>query len=270
VENLNKYISTKMKLLNNSSKEFKDIFEIMHDQGNRIFSEITDGYTIKTTTYDEIKEYSLKMGLYLKEKLDNFKSNEFVGLLMDNSLLWVATFWGILMAGYKPVLLNKRFNKQLNENVIQMTNISIIITDDVYDFNVDYIRPTIEEIKSLKVKEKYEFNWANEIALTTSATSLDVKVCIYQGYAISEQIMNTKKIVKENPMVKKHYKGRLKILAFLPFYHIFGLVATYFWFSFFGRTFVFLKDYSTQTILKTIKKVAIKTINSFKKCEKSL
>jgi acyl carrier protein len=66
--------------------------------------------------------------------------------------------------------------------------------------------------------------------------------------------MNTKKIVKTNSMAKKHYKGRLKILAFLPFYHVFGLIATYLWYSFFGRTFVFLKDYSTSTILKTVKK----------------
>jgi acyl carrier protein len=43
-------------------------------------------------------------------------------------------------------------------------------------------------------------------------------------------------------------------LAFLPFYHVFGLFAVYFWFTFFGRTLVFLRDYSSNTIIKTCQK----------------
>ena len=38
------------------------------------------------------------------------------------------------------------------------------------------------------------------------------------------------------------------------FNHIFGLIAAYFWFSLFGRTFVFLKDYAPNTILNTIRR----------------
>ncbi|MBO4622977.1 MAG: AMP-binding protein, partial [Bacilli bacterium] len=55
-------------------------------------------------------------------------------------------------------------------------------------------------------------------------------------------------------MVKAHYEARLKVLAFLPMYHIFGLIAAYFWFASFGRTFVFLKDYAPDCILNTIKR----------------
>lgn len=252
MENLNKYISSKMKILDSTSKSFEDVFNIMHDQDDRIFSEITDGYKIKETTYNEIKELCVKTGNYYKEKLRDLDKGSYVGLLMENSQLWVSSFWAILMAGYKPVLLNKRFSKELNEKVIKMTNISWIITDDKYDFDVDYIYPEIDQIN--KFESRGDFTWENEIALSTSATSLNVKVCLYDGAAICEQIMNTKKIVRANSMVKKHYKSRLKILAFLPFYHVFGLIATYFWFAFFGRTFVFLKDYSTSTILKTVRK----------------
>ena len=46
----------------------------------------------------------------------------------------------------------------------------------------------------------------------------------------------------------------MKLLMFLPLFHIFGLVASYFWFAFFGRTFVFLSDYSPNTILSTIRR----------------
>jgi acyl carrier protein len=79
-------------------------------------------------------------------------------------------------------------------------------------------------------------------------------VCFYQGFQIAEQILNFEGILKLEPRIAKHYKGYLKQLAFLPFYHVFGLFAVYFWFTFFGRTLVFLRDYSSNTIIKTCQK----------------
>ena len=53
--------------------------------------------------------------------------------------------------------------------------------------------------------------------------------------------------------MKKHYEGELKQLTFLPFYHVFGLIAVYIWFAFFSRSFVDLPDMSPATITGTIK-----------------
>ena len=64
MENLNKYISSKMGKLRESNKTFENIFEIMHDQQERCFSEITDGYKIKKCTYSEIKEMGIKRAVY--------------------------------------------------------------------------------------------------------------------------------------------------------------------------------------------------------------
>ena len=55
-------------------------------------------------------------------------------------------------------------------------------------------------------------------------------------------------------MVKRHYESRMKLLAFLPFYHVFGLIAVYIWFAFFSRTFVHLPDMAPDTIIGTIKR----------------
>ena len=79
-------------------------------------------------------------------------------------------------------------------------------------------------------------------------------ICFYHGKEIACQILNFRPIVTESPRMAKHYKGSLKQLAFLPFYHVFGLFAVYFWFTFFGRTLVFLPDYSGSSILKTCRK----------------
>lgn len=253
MENLNKYINQKMKMLNESSKTFKDIFEITHDQKDRVFAEITDGYKIKKMSYTECKNQSIKTALYLEEKLSHIEKNSFVGLMMDNSIIWITTFWGLLMAGYKPVLLNLRLNNILLNEVISLTNLKCIVCDKDYNLSSESHILNIDDVNNTKLLDK-EFKWADEIALSTSATSLNIKVCIYSGYEIASQIENTKKIVKTNNFIKTGYKGTIKILTFLPLYHIFGLVATYFWFSFFGRTFVFLKDIASDTITKTVRK----------------
>lgn len=255
MENLNKYINNKMKKLNNSKKTFKDIFEITHDQDERIFAEITNGYKINKMSYNECKNECIKTALYLEEKLLEVEKNSFVGLMMENSIRWVTTFWGLLMAGYKPVLLNLRLTDMLLNDVIGLTNLKYIVSDKEYNVSVKQLILNEEEVKNTIFQNK-EFNWANEIALSTSATSLNIKICVYSGNEIASQIENTKNIVKENKFIKSGYKqkGDIRILAFLPLYHIFGLVATYFWFSFFGRTFVFLKDMANDTITKTVRK----------------
>lgn len=255
MENINKIVKNKIKKLSNCSKHFKDIFEIMHDQEDNIFSEISDGYRIKTTTYKEIKQLSVKLGNYFNEHLSNISKGSYVGLMMNNSNLWIASFWGLLMCGFKPMLINIRLGNKLNDDIIKLLNIKMIITDEDYTLNCDKINLNNFDTNNVEINNNYNsFNWENEIALASSATSLNIKICIYKGEDIANQLTNTKYILKNNEMMKAHYKGSLKVMTFLPFYHIFGLIATYFWFCFFGRTLVFLKDYGNETILKTARK----------------
>ena len=252
MENLNKTVRYKMNSLTATNQTFEDIFNVMHDGNNRIFAELTNGFKIERISYNECKIECIKMASYFCSTLKDYEKNNFIGVLMDNSPKWVYTFWGLLMAGYKPLLLNKRLGDVLNETVVNLVDLKVIISDISTKLNVHHI--LIDDIDLSNVEIKNDFKWANEIALTTSATSLNVKICVYDGMAISSQIKNTKDVIKKNPLLKKRYNGDIKVLAFLPFYHIFGLVASYFWYCFFNRTLVFLKDLSTGTILNTIKK----------------
>ena len=167
MENLNKYINSKMKKLNNSKKTFKDIFEITHDQDDRVFAEITDAYKIKKMSYTECKNQSIKTALYLEDKLSHIEKNSFVGLMMDNSITWITTFLGLLMAGYKPVLLNLRLNNILLNEVISLTNLKCIVCDKDYNLSSESHILNIDDVNETKLTDK-EFNWADEIALSTS------------------------------------------------------------------------------------------------------
>ncbi len=251
--NINQIIKKRLQLLENSNHTLKDLFNIIHSDEECVFCERNNGYKIVRTTYKECKKYAKQMGSYLYEQLKVISKHSYVGLMMENKLEFITVFFGLLMAGYIPVLLNVRLGIVLNDEIINRLNIKCVIADDDYQIACNKIIIKDFEYNNEIINEN-NFEWENKIAISTSATSLNVKVCVYDGAAICEQIKNTKTICQTNSLIKSHVNGYLKQLAFLPFYHIFGLMATYFWFAFFGRTFVFLKDYSNDTILRTIKK----------------
>jgi len=260
MENINKYIKSKNnQLLNLSNQNFKSLFAIINNQEDRIFCEFIENYKINKIKYSEFKEYVYKMSNYLNNNIHT-KKNSYIGILMENCVNFLAIFWALLMIGYKPLLINAKLPSFLNKDVLKMVDCQYIVTDDSfnsYDLGVPslILKKQIgidKEINSLEMFQNEA--WENEIALTTTATTLNVKCCIYTGSDITNQMLNTKYILDKNKMMKKHYNGSLKQLCFLPFYHIFGLFATYFWFATFGRTFVFLTDLSSNTILKTIRK----------------
>lgn len=95
----------------------------------------------------------------------------------------------------------------------------------------------------------FEPVWADEIALMSSGTTGRPKLILYNGEAITAQLLQTEDIVRRNPAIKHDRLGRgIRMLAFLPFYHIFGLMASLLWFIFFGITFVFLTAYDSKAI----------------------
>ena len=259
-ENIPLYIKERFSLLSQAEANLKSVFEIIHDQGERFFTEYYESFSLRNVSYKEFKSYTKKTACYLKN--NGLKTNhEYIGLLMDNSLNWVSVFWAILILGGKPVLLNKKLPLSINQEIAKLLKIKYVVSDvhaeDAFDTvlyfeNVNKIIPEIDDLNEIEQED-----WEDEIVLSTTATTLNYKICIYKGADIYSAIMNAKCVLKRSKIVKEHYEERLKVLAFLPFYHIFGLMAAYFWFSIFGRTFVFLKDYSSDTILKTIQRYKV-------------
>lgn len=246
-KNLKKYIAYNRTALENSGKTLKDIFEIMFHEKDNILCEGNDGFRTYKYTYGEMKDRIEVGASALFEKIG--ATHEYVALEMDNSPNWITAFWSILKSGNKPYLVNLRYPQSLTDGIIKTLNIKYVVCEK--ESEIDALVITADEL-TVKGKEVPSDVFENEIAFSSSATSMNETVCFYTGYQISEQILNFKDILRESPRIAKHYKGSLKQLAFLPFYHVFGLFAVYFWFTFFGRTLVFLRDMSAETILKTV------------------
>ena len=232
--------------LKESELSLKTVYDITFSEPSFIMAEENDGYKITSYTYGEVKEKIEKTADAIYDIIG--ATHNYVGLAMENSVDWVVAFWAILKSGNKPYLVNLRHPDSLSQKIINNLGIKTVICDKKGKLDAHYI-----EFNDLSggVMEIDEFE--DEIALASSGTSLSETICFYNGKNISAQIFNTEKIVKENRGIYAHYKGSLKQLAFLPFYHVFGLFAVYFWFTFFKRTVVFLKDMSADTILATCK-----------------
>ncbi len=244
-KNLKNIIRHNKNALVNSQKKLCDIYKIMFSCKDNILCEYSDGFRVKKDTYFEISQRIESVAAGLCEKIGS--NHEYIALAMDNSVEWIIAFWAILKSGNKPYLVNLRYPDSLTNKILKTLEIKYTLCLKETTLEVEDI--LFSSLNSTKTVPESEFE--NEIAFSSSATSMNEVICFYTGYQISEQILNFENIIKLEPRIAKHYKGSLKQLAFLPFYHVFGLFAVYFWFTFFGRTLVFLRDYSSDTIIKT-------------------
>lgn len=247
-KNLKEIIRYNRDALKSSNKTLRDIYRIMFRSESNILCEYTDGFRIKKETYGETARKIEKAAAGLYQKIG--ATHSYVALALDNSPEWIVAFWAILKSGNKPYLVNLRYPDSLTNSILKTLDIKYTVCSKEVSLDTESILVSSLE-GDISVPEN-EFE--DEISFSSSATSMNEVICFYTGYQIAEQILNFEEIIKLEPRIAKHYKGYLKQLAFLPFYHVFGLFAVYFWFTFFGRTLVFLRDYSADTILKTCRK----------------
>ena len=248
------YIEEKLARYEKEEKNMQTLFRYMFSESENVMAETSDGYRIKSVSYGECRESILRFVPVLKSQLSFVKEGSMVGLYMDNSLAWIQTFWTILALGYKPMLLNLKVSEETIEDVICQYGIEAVVSDgkefSVRSINALSLLDTIGEEKA----ELEDLTFENEVVFMSSGTTDKVKLCSYRGKNFFYQIKDSANIVKTCPEIARDYEGRIKQLALLPLYHVFGFIAMYLWFGFFSRTFVFLKDLRPKTITSTVKK----------------
>ena len=245
---LKKIIQCNAAALESSPKDLASIYRIMFSQNDGVLCEGHDGFRTYCFTYGQMRSRIESATGALYQRIG---TGSYVALEMENCPEWIVGFWAILRSGNKPYLVNMRYPKSLSDGIITRLGIQYSLCQK--ETGLDVLGIAVSELeKQGGVAPKDIF--ADEIAFSSSATSMKEVICFYSGKQIAAQILNFKGIIRKDPRIAKHYKGCLKQLAFLPFYHVFGLFAVYFWFTFFGRTLVFLKDFGADTILKTCRR----------------
>lgn len=239
-------------ILEKSERRFEDIYNILCSHGDKVMTETSTMTRKLTHTYRDFTRDTkiLSRGIYSALG----KSDCYVALHGENSYEWIVTFWAILMSGNKPYLVNLRQPASFTAGILNTLDVAAVISTDAS-------RPDYEK-KLLTYSELHELGktqadapdvvFGNEFALSTSGTTLKEKICVYGGEQACLQILNTRGVMKRNKFIVSDYRGKVKMLAFLPLYHIFGFSAMYLWYSFFGATFVFLSSYDGENILRTV------------------
>lgn len=263
-KNIDEFVEKKIKNLESKDRSLKTLFEFMFSEKDNVLYERSKGYRIEKTTYKEAYEKILLIAGSLESRLENYEKDSIVGLYMENSLEWIETFWAILAAGFRPLLMNLRMPSEMLTAVINDVGVKAVINSgnekpfnncdniSVSDIVENLHKDSLTHEKDIETSRDYKF--AEEILFMSSGTSANVKVCAYSAEELFFQITDSFNIIKKCSLMKKHYNGSLKQLTFLPFYHVFGFIAVYLWFGFFSRTFVHLENMAPETLLNTIRR----------------
>ncbi len=249
---LNSFVSAKINRFNSAEHSFRAMFELMFSEKENVIYEKSSGYQIEYTKYGEACDQTSECAAHLRFLLKRLPDDSIVGLYMKNDISWIIAFWAILKSGHRPLLLNTRLGDDIINLVMRNAGASAVITDGK-------TFPEFETIPYADIRlsdrcEQAAEQFGSEVLVMSSGTTALPKICAYSAEEFYYQINDSFHIICECRQIKKHYDGQLKLLTFLPFYHVFGLIAVYIWFAFFSRTFVHLSDLAPQTIINTIRR----------------
>lgn len=256
------FMSKAQKLLE-TPKRMEDVFKMsIIDNGHQRMAEFyNQNGRFTHYTYAKFNNIVYRYASVIHHLLADKKTGNLVILKVANSHTWVELFWSILMAGYKVLLINAKTKKEGTQNLINQSKAVAIITDDSHRYNVSKYLPI--EITTQRIKEHFAPCWENEVIFCSSGTTGDVKLMVFNGENICYQVAaclgmydTTKDIMYPRSM------GKNKILCMIPFHHIFGFVAVFLWYTFFGKTLVFNQSNTPNEILNLCQKRGVTHIYS--------
>jgi len=231
-----------------SDRTLKAVYSVMFSRRDDFAYEKLVDYEIDAVTYREHDLEIRAFAAYIKYTYQD-TPGEYIGIDLCNAPSFLIAFWGALMSGYKPYLVNSFYPSELKINLLKKLDIKRVITYDSCYSDFTVINIDAYDKKCPQIADDF---WQNEFALSSTLTGLEAKICVYNGEAVVNQILNSLDILKINKWLNYEYQKRKKVIMILPLFHVFGIMVSYFWFAFFGCTMVFLIDNSPDTIRRTI------------------
>ena len=236
-----------------SSHSFKDIFEVMISTWSKrtIFIYEDDKGKTQKVTYKEFEKIAKQYGYALSKRL-NCEKGSFVVLKMNNSPKWAYTFWGLLIAGFNPVMVNPITLKSDVNRLIKESGTKVVLSDSDEELDVEVVNVNSLELSEELNPEKF----ADKIAFCTSGTTGKSRIYVFNGNNMSYQ-MYAAYCMPDTSDTIIFQKPDVRLITIVPFSHIFGFTAVLYWFSFFGRTFVFNKTINPEEIARMCKQYQV-------------
>ena len=245
-------------LLLNTSKTMEDIFNLSTRRNvNRVaVTYINSKGKLKKYKYSLFRKHAYEIASILSNFMIQQPKNVPIVLKAANGPHWGEIFWAILMCGYKPLLVDAKTSKEGTENLMKQAKAAAIITDDSFNYEV----PKFSLHDILEEKSTYSFSpmWENEVIFCSSGTTGDVKMMVFNGENLSNQVMAALDFAETSKdLLYPKKMGPLKVLAMIPFHHIFGFVATFLWSFYYGANFVFVRSLAPSEVQSVCQKAGV-------------
>lgn len=243
-----------------TSKTMQDIFiaATTNHKGDKAITWINEKGKVVSYKYKHYRSFCFEYASRIAQKLNDLSTGTVVALKLHNCPDWPLVFWGILMSGYIPFLIDSKLPKENTQNLLRESNAGAIITQEITNYEINTIN--LSALKEIKVNFKFATRWENHVIFCSSGTTGNVKLMEYDGINMCYQVAAAIDMPEETKDIV--YPGEINILAIVPFHHIFGFVAVFLWYTFFGKNIVFTKDLSPSEVMNVCQKCGVTHVYS--------
>lgn len=244
--------------LQQSERRFQDLYDVIVgiDQDKAAALWLDDEGRECSRSFRQFDEDIRAAAALLRRRIGEENEGRFVALMMENRYHWPVAFWGLLMAGYKPVLLDVSHKEPMMRHLLAASGaVALVGRAEAPDTPVVLISP--DELAAARPGASFAPRFADELALCTSGTTNTSKVYVFGADAIIGQAIGVIPKIIECPRLIKDGKDPVRHLAFLPMHHILGFMVHCVLFPVTGKAVVYLKDRAPLTIQETCKRFRV-------------
>jgi len=243
----------RLNCLQQSKRRFQDLYDILTgtDPAKAVALWLDDEGNECSRSFEQFDEDIRGAAALFRRRIGEANEGHFVALMMENRYHWSVAFWGLLMAGYKPMLLDVNHKEPMVRHLLAASGAVALVGRA--EMNLPVPKVTLDEFAGARPDASFVARFADELALCTSGTTSTAKVYVYNEDAIIEQTLGVIPKIMECPRLIQDGKDPVRHLAFLPMHHVLGFMVHCILFPVVGKTVVYLKDRAPQTIQQACK-----------------
>lgn len=196
-------------------------------------------------TYEDFKNETFKIASKLSSCFSGIPAQAVVGIKLKNSPYWPMIFWAILMNDRIPLLLDAKLPKENTDNLLTQADAKAIVCQEETEFCVASFQ--LDNILAAEPEYTFRPRWANSMIFCSSGTTGPAKMMVYSGKNLIAQIGSSLAIPERT--LDLMYPGKIRILAMLPYHHVFGFMVVYLWYNFYGTCVVYPRSMATNDLL---------------------
>ena len=150
----------------------ENIYALTNQNPERIAAHYLEGNEEKSLTFAQYDKTVTSWAVFLGQALGEANRGRFVALQLETCKEWYAVFWGLVQAGYNPLLLDANLNDEMTAFMLKEGGAVGLITKSHRKLPEEIIQITTEALfKAPEASLTAKGPWGSRVALCTSGTT---------------------------------------------------------------------------------------------------